>query len=159
VIRAAAVAVAVAACAPRPAPSDASPADDAAITLERTPCFGTCPVYRLSISAAGVVRFEGKAHVQHVGVAEDTIPAGRVDSLMNELEQRGYFGFAEDYIPDSPACGQYSTDSPSVISSVSAGGRHRRIQHYHGCNDAPPELARIEARIDEVAGVSRWTGR
>src|SRR6059058_5801427 len=33
---------------------------DTLITLERTACFGTCPVYKLTISADGKVAFEGK---------------------------------------------------------------------------------------------------
>jgi hypothetical protein len=162
-----AFALAVTACAPHPAPPDTGPTPDRTagretvgtpvVTLERTACFGRCPVYRLSISAGGIVRYEGKANVEHLGSAEETIPAARVDSLVEELRQRGYFGLAEAYVLDSPACGRYSTDSPSVITSVAAGGDHKQIRHDYGCSDAPPELARLEARIDEVAGASRWT--
>lgn len=152
----------VAACGPRPVPSlpDTTPASaEPVITLERTACFGRCPVYRLSISAAGVVRYEGKAHVEHLGPAQDTIPPARVDSLVGELDRLGYFGLAEEYVADSPACGRYSTDSPAVTTSVTVDGRRKQVRHDYGCGDAPPKLARIEARIDEVAGTSRWTGR
>jgi len=159
---------ALAACSPRPPAAGDNPAPSAdttaaataapAVTLERTPCFGTCPVYQVAISRSGVVRFVG---TQHVGQGEATaeIPAARVDSLLRELEAGGYFGFADAYVMDSPACGQYATDSPTVITSASAEGRTKTIRHDYGCNAAPPELARLERRIDEVAGTSRWTGR
>jgi hypothetical protein len=60
---------------------------------------------------------------------------------------------------DSPACGQYATDSPTVITSASAGGRTKTIRHDYGCQAAPRELGRLEQLIDEVAGTSRWVGR
>ena len=82
-----------------------------------------------------------------------------MDSLAGELEAGGYFGFADDYVLDAPACGQYATDSPTVTTSLTMNGRSKRIRHDYGCSAAPSELRRLEQRIDEVAGTSRWTGR
>jgi hypothetical protein len=129
------------------------------VTLERAPCLGTCPVYQLSIFGDGTVRFDGKQHVAQQGVATAKISSGAVDSLVSELESAGYFGFADEYVRDAPACGQYATDSPSVITSLTVNGRTKRIRHDYGCGAAPPELGRLEQRIDEVAGTSRWIGR
>ena len=129
------------------------------VTLERTPCFGTCPVYQVAISRSGSVRFVGKHHVIQQGEATAEIPTARVDSLLRELEVGGYFGFADDYVMDAPACGQYATDSPTVITSASTAGRSKTIRHDYGCNAAPSELGRLERLIDEVAGTSRWIGR
>jgi Domain of unknown function (DUF6438) len=160
--------VAGAACAPRP-PASAGPAPAAdsaavsapspAVSLERTPCFGTCPVYQVAILQSGVVRFVGKHHVVRKGEATATIPAARVDSLLRELEAGGYFGFDDAYVMGSPACGQYATDSPTVITSVAVGGRTKSIRHDYGCFAAPSELKRLERLIDEVAGTAQWTGR
>lgn len=144
-----------------PAPASVTPEADVmpAVSLERTPCFGTCPVYRVTVSKSGAVRFTGKHHVAHKGEATATIPAARVDSLLKELDAGGYFGFADLYVMDAPACGQYATDSPTVITSVSQGGRSKTIRHDYGCFAAPAELARLERLIDDVAGTDRWTGR
>ncbi|MBA2458172.1 MAG: hypothetical protein H0V43_04345 [Gemmatimonadales bacterium] len=142
--------------APRTAALDSGSAP--AVTLERTPCYGTCPVYQLSISRDGTVRFVGKQHVARQGAATASIPPAVVDSLVSELEAGGYFGFDERYLRGAPGCGRYATDSPTVITSLTADGRSREIRHDHGCHAAPPELARLERRIDEVAGTARWTG-
>lgn len=154
-----------AACAPRTPPA-AEPAgapvasDDAVVvTLERTPCFGTCPVYTVSISESGLVRFNGKHHVTQTGEATATIPAARVDSLLEELEEAGYFELPEAYVMDAPACGMYATDSPTIITSATRGGVTKSIRHDRGCQGAPAGLSRLEQRIDEVAGTARWTGR
>ena len=157
-----------AACSPRPAadaPDARAPApavaatDSTLITLERTPCLGVCPVYTVSISGGGAVRFVGRQHTAHIGEADATVPPARVDSLLAELRVGGYFGFADAYVQDAPACGLYATDSPSAITSVTAGGERKQIRHDYGCSDAPRGLARLETRIDEVAGTGRWTGR
>ena len=155
----AAVLVAVTACSRRePAPA-AAPESGPTVTLERTPCFGTCPVYTVAISRAGEVTFNGKHHVAQSGKATGTIPPEQVDSLLAELEAAGYFGFADAYVMDSPACGMYATDSPTVITSATRGDKTKTIRHDRGCSAAPPELSRLEQRIDEVAGTGRWVGR
>ena len=41
--------------------------DSLFVTLERTPCFGKCPVYTVSIYNKGFVRFIGKKDVEPLG--------------------------------------------------------------------------------------------
>ena len=155
----------VAGCASHPpAPpsvvqSSAAPADSAVVTLERTPCFGTCPVYLVTASANGAVRFEGKSHVSHPGSAVGQIPKARLDSLLTELDAAGYFRFEEQYVPGSPACGNAATDLPTVTTSVTLDARTKRIEHYRGCAGAPQALSQLEERIDEVLNTAQWTGR
>ena len=156
----------VLACAPRKdasRPSDssamASAASMPAISLERTPCFGGCPVYTVAVSSAGEVTYEGKASVRQLGKASGKIPAQKVDTLLVELEKAGYFSMANRYAASEPSCGRYSTDSPSAITSVTIRGRTKRIEHDYGCGAAPGALVVLERRIDEVVGSGRWTGR
>jgi hypothetical protein len=154
----------VAGCASHPpAPpsvvqSSAVPTDSAVVTLERTACFGTCPVYLVTASASGAVQFEGKSHVSHPGSAVGQIPKARLDSLLAELKAAGYFGLEEQYVPGSPACGNAATDLPTVITSVTLDGRTKRIEHYRGCASAPQALSQLEERIDEVLNTAQWTG-
>jgi Domain of unknown function (DUF6438) len=136
----------------------AVPPDSAVVTLERTPCFGTCPVYLVSASANGTIRFEGKSHVSHPGSAVGQIPKARLDSLLAELEAAGYFGFEERYVPGSPACGNAATDLPTVTTSLTLGGRTKQIEHYRGCASAPHALSQLEERIDEVLNTAQWIG-
>lgn len=155
---------ALAACAPR---SPAVSADTAqtvtapgpAITLERTPCFGSCPVYTVSVSSSGVVTYEGRANVRRIGVDTVQVPVKQVEALLIELERAGYFTFADRYALSEPTCRRYSTDSPTAISSATFRGRSKRIVHDYGCGGVPGALAVLENRIDEVLGSSRWTGR
>ncbi len=142
-----------------PVPVTAAEREGSLVTLERTPCYGECPVYQVSIAGDGTVEFAGKRFVAHLGLATAQVPSQRVDTLLRALEAGGYFGFADLYVAESPACGYYAADAPTVITSVTAGGRTKTIRHDYGCAGAPAGLVRLERLIDEVAGTGRWTGR
>jgi len=60
------------------------------VFLERGSCFGTCPVYTVSLDRSGVVRFEGRRFVADTGVFSAVVPPMRVDSLLAELEAGGF---------------------------------------------------------------------
>ncbi len=139
--------------------SSQSAASAPVITLERTACFGGCPVYTISVSPSGEVQYEGRAHVRQLGAATGRVPRERVDSLLSELDRGGYFTFAERYTSPEPACGRYVTDSPSVITSVTLRGHTKRIAHDYGCGAAPGALVVLEHRIDEAVNSDQWTGR
>jgi Domain of unknown function (DUF6438) len=166
----AASAVLAVACArpATPGPSAAGPsgaarqptADSAVrITLERGPCFGTCPVYSVTLDGSGAVLFEGRRFVTDTGISTGRVPPARIDSLVAELTARGYFDFADRYAAGEPGCERYATDLPSVITEVRAGGRSKRIEHDHGCMGAPQALTALEGRIDSAAGVASWIRR
>jgi hypothetical protein len=165
----ASAALAVACARPAtPGPSAAGPsgaaeqptADSAVrIRLERGPCFGTCPVYSVTLDASGAVLFEGRRFVADTGVSTSRVPPARIDSLVAELIAGGYFDFTDRYAAGEPGCERYATDLPSVITEVRAGGRSKRIEHDHGCMDAPQALTALEGRIDSVAGVASWLRR
>jgi hypothetical protein len=161
----AAAAAGLAGCA-RPVP--AVPSTDAAqvaadsavhIALERGPCFGSCPVYTVTLEGSGAVLFVGRRFVADTGVSTATIPRARVDSLVAELAAGGYFDLADRYRAGEPGCERYATDLPSVTTEVRAGGRAKRIEHDHGCMEAPASLTALETRIDEVTAVARWIRR
>ena len=139
--------------------SSQSAASAPVITFERTACFGSCPVYTISVLPSGEVQYEGRAHVRKLGPATGRVPRERVDSLLSELDRGGYFTFAERYTSPEPACGRYVTDSPSVITSVTLRGRTKRITHDYGCGGAPGALVVLEHRIDEALNSDQWTGR
>lgn len=130
-----------------------------AVTLYRSPCYAGCPVYEVSVTPDGVVKYEGREEVLRRGTESARIPQARVDALTRELEGAGYFKFASRYRPSERVCGRYVPDAPTVITTVTRGGRTKRIEHDHGCGSSPMALKVLESRIDEVLGTGRWTGR
>lgn len=44
------------------------------IELDRGPCLGTCPVFRVTLTAAGRYQYEGRSHVEPVGTRTGRFP-------------------------------------------------------------------------------------
>jgi hypothetical protein len=153
-----ALALGMAACGHPPAQTpQANPAPaEGHLSLERRPCFGTCPVYTVTLERTGAVTFEGRRFVADTGTHTGSIPAARADSLFRALDAAGWFSFADRYAMGEPTCERFATDLPSVITEVRMDGRVKRVEHDHGCTGAPAALAELERRIDEVTGVARW---
>jgi hypothetical protein len=130
-----------------------------AITLERTACFGGCPVYRITASSSGAVSYQGAAHVRHLGSATGQVPAERIGALLKELDEAGYFSFSNRYTSAEASCGRYATDLPTIITSATLNGRTKRVEHDQGCSGAPGALIVLERKIDDVLNSGQWTGR
>ena len=83
------------------------------ITLERTACFGTCPVYGLNLFEDGTVVYIGVDHVAVTGVQVTKIDPSIVQSLVDQMKASSYFGWNDEYTK------QIITDQPTVITSLS----------------------------------------
>lgn len=140
-------------------PPAAAVSSESHVTLERGPCYGTCPVYSVAIDADGAVTFEGQRHVESTGTSTHRIDSSAAAALMHSLEAEGFFDLADRYVYKAAACGPYHTDAPVVKLTLVLDGRTKTVEHDQGCQDAPESLGRMQARIDSVAGVSRWIGR
>ncbi|HEX7504741.1 MAG TPA: DUF6438 domain-containing protein [Syntrophales bacterium] len=121
------------------------------ISIERGPCFGSCPVYRVTMYGDGTVRYDGKDHVRVRGSQTAIIASDKVKQLADEIEKIGFFSLRDSYTEVSV------TDAPTVVLYVAVDGKKKQMKHYLGDFKAPKTLETIETRIDEVAGTGRWT--
>src|SRR5574341_1232122 len=129
--------------------SQATPTPDYAavvITLERTACFGSCPIYKLTIYGGGRVEYEGERFVAVTGKQTSTISAGQVEELVKAFDAANYFSLKDEYAVQA-------TDLPTTITSISLNGRTEMVSNYGGCwldlpERAPQALCDLEQRID-----------
>lgn len=129
------------------------------IQLARTACFGTCPVYTVTVRGSGEVTFRGVKFVEDSGSSATTIERSRIAALLAAFEQAHYFDLADSYEPGNSACGAAATDHPAVTTSIRIDGRSKRVAHYTGCADVPIALATLENAIDSIVGTGRWIER
>ncbi|MFC1947461.1 DUF6438 domain-containing protein [Chloroflexota bacterium] len=120
------------------------------ITLERTECYGFCPVYTLTILGDGTVIYDGKDHVQTLGMIEITIDEAKIEKLVEKFEALDYFSFNNEYTERT------ITDAPTVTTSITLDGKTKTVKHYHGDFNAPEELGQLEDYIDEIVNSSQW---
>lgn len=128
------------------------------ITLEKTSCYGTCPVYKLTMQRDGTVTYDGKQFVKVIGHRSRRIPADRFQKLVHEIQRIGFFSFKDEYFskqnPDGST--EVITDQPTRITTVRAGKFRKSVKNYYG---GPESLAHLEKLIDNIAGSSAWIGR
>ena len=129
--------------------------DDLVITLERTGCFGECPVYTVTIDARGNVSYEGTRFVRVEGRQTDRIPLARVVSILDTAERIGFFRLRDAYrvMQNPDGSSTTATDLPAAFVTITRAGRSKRIEDYFG---APDGLKELERQIDEAAGTRRW---
>jgi hypothetical protein len=123
-----------------------------AITLERTACFGTCPVYSVSILEDGTVLYNGSDFVAVTGEQTSQIEPEKVQQMVEAFEAAGYFEWDEAY--DT----QTVTDLPTITTSVTHDGETHQIVRYAGDQSAPLALPFLENWIDTVANTALFTG-
>lgn len=131
----------------------------AVITLERTGCFGPCPVYFLALFEDGKIVYNGHKNVKIKGILYRQIPADTVHQLVNDFLQAGYLSLESEYSTkrDTLENGRIvewtTTDMPSAVSSIKVTGKVKIVRNYFG---APEWLERLENRVDQVANSKEW---
>jgi hypothetical protein len=129
---------------------------DTLITMERTACFGTCPMYKLSIYGDGRVVFEGEEYVKQKGRIESSITLDKVQKLLKEFKQIKYFDLKSQYTDKD--CPQIWTDNPAAITSLRLNGKTKTVNHYYGCQglEILEKLTELEKKIDDTVDVDQW---
>lgn len=157
-----------AACTSRAPSVDASQAavELDSIVLERGPCFGFCPMYRLVLDQSGRISYRNRGE-DHLHT--DSVAPAAVARLVERAEEIGFFRLPERIMGDSALCSMVATDHPGVIVSIFSGSTSKTVDHYTGCNvegrESPgpaPAIVRLfalEEAIDSTAGVERWHQR
>jgi hypothetical protein len=124
------------------------------IILERTPCFGACPVYRLTIHRSRKVEFEGKAHVWELGRQTGKVSAEGFGRLLSKIEEIKFFSLKDRYDgKNADGSGVTVTDLPTRRTSVTRGKVTKTVENYFG---GPKGLKELEDLIDEVTNSTEW---
>ena len=118
------------------------------ITIQRSSCFGYCPVYSAEIHADGEVVYVGKSDVKEIGERRFKISPEKVQQLIKAFEQVDYFSLKDKYDADV-------TDLPTTTTSICLDGKKKKIVNYYG---APKKLAELEHKIDVIAGLQELLG-
>jgi hypothetical protein len=128
------------------------------IALQRTGCFGWCPIYNVVIKGTGEVTYEGESFVLVPGKHTWRIPRENVLELIALFRLADFFNLDDSYEASV-------TDLPTYITRLSIGGRHKSVRDYGGGfsaefiragNVMPPIVAEIEDAIDRLSGATSF---
>lgn len=108
------------------------------LTMERTPCFGKCPSYKITIFNTGNVVYEGFNFTEKEGKHTKKLTQKQLTEIQSQIEVIGLFELKDKY--DSQI-----TDIPSVQLYVVYKGKKKKILDRVG---GPNELKQFEKLID-----------
>lgn len=117
------------------------------IGLERTACFGSCPVYTVIFKNDGTVRYVGEANAEYKGERKGTIPVNKFNMLAHFIKDSNYMKLDSTYAT-------MITDLPTVYTRVVMNGKEKVIKDY--ANAGPSKLWAIEQLIDMFAKQTTW---
>ncbi len=128
------------------------------ISLQRTACFGICPVYTVAIYPDGLVEFHGERFVESEGDFRHRVDPDAFARLAAFAADMDFFGLQEEYRFQTGPGGEriVVSDLPSRITTVEKSGRSKSVLNYFG---GPELLAEFETLIDQLSGTARWIGQ
>ncbi len=123
---------------------------DTRISMERTACFGACPIYTVTIMGDGQVTYNGRRFVRVTGDQHGTASLADVAHLVAMMDAAHFFNLPDEYRARV-------TDLPSQVITLQSGGRTKTVTDYGGEMIGMPHAVReIEAEIDRVANTAQW---
>jgi hypothetical protein len=127
---------------------------DFLVSFERGPCFGTCPVYVLTVLADGTVSFNGVRFVLAEGTQTATFSPQQVTELYQAVLDADFFDLEDRYEVAA-------TDLPSILTTITMNGQIKTVYHYGlGCGTeldlAPPGLCALEALLESIPSANAW---
>lgn len=120
------------------------------VALQRTACYGKCPVFELSIYNDGRVLYEGRNHVARYGKHEGRLPVESVDAIIYKAQSIGFFNMADSYpLHDTPIV----EEVPTAITLVRRGAHTKRVTDHH---HAPLALIDFEQYVESFLEKTHW---
>ncbi|MFD2968398.1 DUF6438 domain-containing protein [Sphingobacterium bambusae] len=123
------------------------------IALQRTPCFGFCPIYEVQLHADGTASLDAQDHLQNnlKGQFKGNVAASEWQKLTTMLQTMKFRELNEEY-------GSRNVfDLPSVNTSIRYGkDQEKKINDYGGRGTA--ELSKFYEEVDRLLYSVEWKG-
>ena len=106
------------------------------ISLQRTACFGTCPIYKIEIFSDGSGIYTGTRFVENIGVTKFNFSETQINLILTQAEAIGFTNMKEEY-------SEPISDLPTTFIQI----KDKKIRDYTG---APKTLKNLENLIDQM---------
>lgn len=114
----------------------------AILSIERTPCFGACPVYTATLYENGLLLYNGKRFTPAIGCQYALISKSEIKKLCQWIEDDGIFLFKDKYPEEDVA----PTDLPSCLIYYRNHKREKRILDRGW--ETPETLTSLQTKVD-----------
>jgi hypothetical protein len=118
--------------------------------LERTACYGVCPVYSVDIAGDGHVIYKGLDFADVLGEHRYEIPREEVARLLEKVRSGDLWSLRDRYAATV-------TDWPNHTVTIRMGSAERHIVDYAGRRvGMPAAVSNFEHEIDKAARIETW---
>lgn len=100
-------------------------------SVERTPCFGRCATYKLSIYQSGYAVYHGKRNVKNVGYFSTRIAKEQTEQLRQYIIDNNILDLNDNYV------NPHIADYPTTFTEANLNGRYKHIK------ETDPEAPKI----------------
>jgi len=127
------------------------PLDQVSISLSRSGCYGTCPIYQVTIHGDGTVDYIGKAYVDVLGHHQFKISSTEVAALVASMRDKNLWSM-------DPSYRARITDNPTRVLNFKVGDSKHSIEDYvGGMVGMPKAITEFEDEVDMVGRMNSWT--
>ena len=117
------------------------------VSLDRGPCFGTCPDYEVTLRADGTATWHGRNFVDRAGEWEGTFDEAEFSRVAAFMRRCGFFDWNDEYV-------EAVTDLPTYMVTAKDGASEKSVLQY--ATDEPPDFWVIATMIDAIAASASW---
>lgn len=114
------------------------------VSMQRTACYGRCPIYDITIYKNGLLIYNAKQFTDTTGCFFRQLNRQQLSTIKKWFATANFFGMAAKYPEDKAAL----TDLPSCIIFYQDGKRKKTVTDRHV--DTPPALKHLEQQIDAL---------
>lgn len=109
--------------------------ESAAIQISESACFGSCPIYELTVTPDDRYQLDGRRFTRINGYSDGALAPGSFERMQDLLENANFFSLPENYTFANPdVCpGPQLSDMPSITISYTTPRRMHTVTWYQGC--------------------------
>jgi hypothetical protein len=118
------------------------------VIFEKTPNFGSAPVYWLKLYRSGKAEYEGIAHTDIVGSFVGEVAFESYDNLCSRIKNSNIVKLKDRY-EKNMTCG-----STEILQIVFSNGKVKRIEDYFDAG--PTKLKEIKSKLKSMVREISW---
>lgn len=93
------------------------------ISFEQTACYGTCPVYKITVLKNGYATYHGDRHVAQIGDYFATLTEEQINGIYSKANELHFFDLKERYTTNM-------TDLPTSRIQINTGIKEHKVSAY-----------------------------
>ncbi|RLD25821.1 MAG: hypothetical protein DRI54_04105 [Bacteroidetes bacterium] len=116
-------------------------------SLKRTPCLGTCPVYKLEVYTDGFVKYSGKNYVDLIGDYNGVLNPEQLDYVEKLFNDTDFYSYEPEY-------NDGRLDIPATIIEYNGPNGEKKVEAR---TEIPKQFRVLTSELEMLIKEIDWT--